>query len=242
MKKLILSTCILTAIAGHQAYAQNIHTQNQAYYNQNTPQYVNTKQASNTQKYVLNKQQDNFTNSDYFQSPKYGFKPYIGADLNDTKIKFNKINLDDTATKDLYYSFSLITGARFSKHFGAELFYQQSEEHKSSANLDSDYTINYGTKFHAYGLDIIAYLPFNKTLELLVSGGIGEYNFDLSINSPGQKKVTHIRSTGGRVGTGLQYNLNEHLALRLMARYVWLNEQFAMKNMIEASVGLRCSF
>lgn len=247
MKKITLATCLFSTITSITAYAQNVN---------NIPEYLDYKgtryvpistSTNKSQNFQLSKEATashtvyNQYNS-YIQSPKFGFKPYIGADINYATVNYNYSDPITHLNKDKYYSYALTAGARFNRYLGVELFIEQSEEKSKSEKLAQDYNMAYSTKYNAYGMDFIAYLPLAENLDLLASIGFGEYNFDLNINSKNQVALKQIESTAWRVGGGIQYNLNEHFALRTMARYVLLNESFAMKNMLEISLGIRCSF
>ena len=50
------------------------------------------------------------------------------------------------------------------------------------------------------------------------------------------------KGLGMRLGTGIQYDLTENVALRSMVRYVKLNSFESMDDMVEVTAGLRFSF
>ncbi|MBO5038152.1 MAG: porin family protein [Alphaproteobacteria bacterium] len=247
MKKITLAICIFSTITSITAYAQNVN---------NIPEYLDYKgtryvpistSTNKSQNFQLSKEATashtvyNQYNS-YIQSPKFGFKPYIGADINYAMVKYNNSDPYSRLNNDKYYSYTLTAGARFNRYLGVELFMEQSDEKSNSEKLAKDFSVTYKTKYNAYGIDFIGYLPLVQNLELLAALGFGEYNFDLNVSSPAQVALKQIESTAWRVGGGIQYNFNQHFALRTMARYVLLNESFAMKNMLEVSLGIRCSF
>lgn len=45
-----------------------------------------------------------------------------------------------------------------------------------------------------------------------------------------------------RLGLGAQFGITDNLAFRFMAHYIKMNEDYAVKNMTELSLGLRYMF
>ncbi|MDD4556618.1 MAG: outer membrane beta-barrel protein [Alphaproteobacteria bacterium] len=123
--------------------------------------------------------------------------------------------------------------------FGIEAFYQDSGEEKSDRVIDLS-TGNIGkikTSFEAYGIDAMAYAPAYENAEVFGAIGWGQYK----IKAKGFGMSGSERENAVRFGVGLQYNFNEHFALRTTARYARLNSDFA-KNIGELSLGGRYSF
>ena len=133
-----------------------------------------------------------------------------------------------------------------------------------------DFTYNYDyttkLKYKAFGVDVIGNIPISQSFEILSALGIGFYNFDTGKNltSPfGNGESTgimealgelctqcvksgiykkKINTTGVRIGLGAQYNINEHIALRAMARYIKLTDDDIINSLTEFSLGLRYMF
>jgi outer membrane autotransporter protein len=100
-------------------------------------------------------------------------------------------------------------------------------------------------------------LPVNQDFELLASLGLAQYNFKAK-----QRVSNFVYNTGVgagfwvnsedekisddslccRLGLGVQYNINQHLALRAMARYVKMNDDENIRRLTEISLGLRYMF
>ena len=102
------------------------------------------------------------------------FKPYVGLDYvySDAGMKDNL----DEAYESKYNSFKFDLGAKLNKNFGLEFFYQQSgEEDKTHNNIEilgATVDAEISTKFKAYGVDAIGYLPLTDKLE-----GLGSFGF-----------------------------------------------------------------
>ncbi|MBP5698492.1 MAG: outer membrane beta-barrel protein [Alphaproteobacteria bacterium] len=105
----------------------------------------------------------------------------------------------------------------------------------------------------SYGIDLLAYLPLNQQLDLLASVGVGQYEFEtrakgkITWDSDEANKYYYIDSAttnkdfdsaGIRVGLGLQYNIEDTVALRGMVRYVKLSKDDYIKNLVEMSLGV----
>jgi opacity protein-like surface antigen len=167
--------------------------------------------------------------------------------------------------KDKNSFISGVVGLQVNKNFGFEVFYQQSDTaRKKSSNAFNltEFTLqttkqNTSWQYSAYGVDFLGYLPVNQDFELLASLGLAQYNFKakqrvsnffyntsigagLLVNSEDEKISDD--SLGCRLGLGVQYNINQHLALRAMARYIKMNDDENIRRLTEISLGLRYMF
>jgi opacity protein-like surface antigen len=171
-------------------------------------------------------------------------RPYIGFDIGRTYAKLTDTD-DEDLFKDKNNSISGVIGLKFNKNFGLEAFYQQSDKAKKSV----DYGIaqmSTSLQYSAYGADFLGYLPVSQDFEVLASLGLAQY--DLKAKASGHlygipfSEKDSEDSLGYRFGLGLQYNINQHLALRTMAHYIQLDKDEAIKHLTEISLGLRYMF
>lgn len=199
-------------------------------------------------------------------------RPYIGLDIAATKMKFGKgkpdYALKDEETGEKYFkdklnSISAVVGAKVNPNFGIEAYYQQSSKGKKTSTWTEHYTpTDYETEvgkstlsYKSYGVDLIAYLPVVQEFELLAALGLGQYDFEAKYTETDTDYhggiVSHTEtdvdnkdfdSLGIRLGLGAQYNITNHVALRGMVRYVKLDKDDYVKNLVEASLGLRYLF
>lgn len=162
-------------------------------------------------------------------------KPYVGIDYANTYFDIKKRY--DYLEKN-YGSLSLNAGTRIYDHFGIEAFYQDSAEEKSDRVWPAaGVSGKYKSSFEAYGLDLMGYVLAYENAEVFGAIGWGEYKLKIKgFGSSDSEKKNAVR-----FGAGIQYNFNEHIALRTTLRYVYLDSEIA-KNIGEWSLGLRYSF
>lgn len=165
-------------------------------------------------------------------------KPYVGLDYIYSGIDFEDSS-DESVFEDNLSSLALSTGARFHKNFGMEAFYQQSESADKNILGVADSKI----KFKAYGIDAIGYLPLDNQLELLGTIGLAQYDADVTASVPaaGIYGSESEDGLGVRIGAGVQYNINEQVALRATGRYVFTDID-GVDGLTEFSAGIRYSF
>lgn len=216
---------------------------------------------------ISKEEERNYNERRYITDNSNTIRPYIGVDVATVSAKSNnnKKWLDDYYegenpfhnSNDDHSAISFVMGTRFNRYFGIEGFYEISDKKDISESYTDDpdmYTDYYkgSVKYHAVGIDIQGYVPLSQEFELLASLGLGQYYFeskgalyedqygydDEEFNSWSNSNA----SLGIRMGVGAQYNINEHFALRAMARYVKLNNDDIIKNMTEFSLGLRYMF
>lgn len=186
------------------------------------------------------------------QQQTYGIRPYIGLDYVYSNVGYSDIQttIDNRPTeipsslmKDTNNSFSINLGLRFNQYIGAEVFYQQSDEQDKTTQVyyygqmcDAEIS----TKFKAYGLDVIGYIPFTYNFEGLATIGVANYNFEGSLGKDfvGSDDEDGL---GIRLGLGALYHLNNHIAIRLIGRYVTLENDW-VDDMVDISAGIRYTF
>ncbi len=202
------------------------------------------------------------------------FKYYVGFDYNIAKqsasssdltfddIRFadSPISINTNGIIDDQDNISFVLGARVNKYWGLEAFYQMSYKDNKVSQVDQRvinnpdyYTINdYLTKYKAYGVDFVGYLPMSQFFDFLASVGVAQYKFENSATFG----VFHIDNTdldaiinqnfnddkiGWRFAVGGQLNIAEGVALRAMYRYITLGGD-VVDDMKEFSFGVRFLF
>lgn len=144
------------------------------------------------------------------------------------------------------------------RYLGFEAFYQQSLSEKNIGYQEHynarDYfaQAEYEMEYKAYGLDAIAYIPLTSKIEFLASLGLANYDIDGTVslnaydlstaNNVATNKVSYSDSKlSYRAGLGAQVMLSEHLAFRIMYRYVSIGGDY-FDDLSELSLGVRYTF
>ena len=170
-------------------------------------------------------------------------KPVIGLDYVYSNANFDDFYTDDgerlDAAEDMLQTLALSAGVKFNQYVGLEAFYQQSEKADKTTYVEDDY---YKAKdsYKAYGLDIIGYLPVIPQLDLIGSLGVGYYKVEVK-DLVGNEKIIDKDKIAFRIGGGLQYNFNDHIAARVMARYNDTNIN-GLDNIVDVTAGVRYYF
>ncbi len=204
------------------------------------------------------------------------FKYYVGFDYNMSKMSSSSSDLtfDDVrfasgpvqistdGIVDDQDNLAFVLGARVSKYWGLEAFYETSYKDNNSVQIDSK-TLNAGaqgyymeneylTKYHAYGVDLIGYLPVSHYFDFLASIGVAQYVFENSatfaiFNVDNTTLDTIINKdfdddkVAWRFGIGGQLNVADGVALRGLYRYVSLGGD-VVDDIKEFSIGVRFLF
>lgn len=232
------------------------------------PKYTNTRQEPVRYRRLSNEEAREYEERQLTNTSSSTIRPYIGVDVATSSIKFGTDQwVRDYDGNTGYFendnkSISGVLGLKINKYFGIEAFYQQSgeETHRDNTYFNIDEAEDYDTttiSYKSYGVDLISYIPINQEFEILASLGLAQYDFDTKIkenwyDSPFDKFVTgnmssesyskKFDSLGIRIGIGAQYNINEHFALRAMARYIKMDDDEYIKSLTELSLGLRYMF
>lgn len=180
-----------------------------------------------------------------FQANAVEFKPYVGLDYayTDASVADDIYGLSDDYYETSFNSGVINAGTKIGDYFGVEAFYQNSADEKGKRINIIDYkgnTLASGkitTSFDAYGLDLMGYIPVTDKVEAIASLGAAHYNFEMK----GFGLSDEEESLGVRGGLGLQYNINDNLAVRGMARYVYLDMD-EVDYLTEFTAGVRYSF
>ena len=187
-----------------------------------------------------------FTSQAMAETSSFFFKPYLGLDYVHSWLEVEKDEtLDTKLIKDKVNAGSFSIGAKFHQNFAIEGFYMQSAKSKKTTNLaDYDASIKADAKYKVLGADLIASAPICYKLEFLGSIGAGYYKlsekakayinnekiFDASYNS---------HKWGLRLGAGIQYNFNEHIAARVMLHNTRID---SYDSVTDVTAGLRYYF
>ena len=202
------------------------------------------------------------------------FKYYLGLDYNigsmsagskdvafdDLILAAGPINVKPDDVLDDQDSLSFVAGARISKYWGLEAFYQQSYDDNTKTSVDT-VTLNnpyyhlmndYTTSFKAYGLDLIGYAPVSPYFDFVGSLGLAQYKFEnealftsyyVDHTNPADvvKRNFDEDKIGWRAGIGAQLNIADGVALRAMYRYIYIGGDL-VDDLSEVSFGLRFLF
>lgn len=204
------------------------------------------------------------------------FKYYIGMDYNlaqqkaaSTQYSFDDIRFANGPIQvtpdhiiDDQDSLSFVLGARLSKYFGLEGFYESSYKDNNFSELDystlnadpsGHYLMNeYTTSYSAWGLDLIGYLPVSAYFDFVGSVGVSRYDFENKVTfavfqNDAAYEIETVNSDfnekewGWRFAAGGQLNIAEGVALRAMYRYVSIKSNF-IDEITEYSLGVRFLF
>ena len=164
-------------------------------------------------------------------------KPYVGLDYVYSMIDADEIDGVGGVEEDLN-AYAINAGVRMHKNFGVEAFFQQAAEGKKN---HGDTKVK--DKYHAYGLDLIGYMPLgcDEKVELLGSLGMGYYDTEVKVESPSQRLKETDDGWGWRLGAGAQYNFTENMAARVMVRYADVDVE-GVDNVVDLTAGVRYSF
>ena len=160
-------------------------------------------------------------------------KPYVGLDYVRSMVDIN----EDYAEDD-FNALAVTAGVKMHKNFGVEAFFEQTDEGKKHHN-----GVEIKDKYHAYGVDLIGYMPLGceEKVELLGSLGLGYYDAEAKVESAlGREKLTDD-GWGWRLGAGAQYNFTENMAARMMVRYADVDIE-GVDNIVDVTAGVRYSF
>lgn len=164
-------------------------------------------------------------------------KPYVGLDYVYSMIDADEIDGIGGVEEDLN-AYSINAGVRMHKNFGVEAFFQQTEEGEKKHG-----GVKLKDKYHAYGVDMIGYMPLgcDEKIELLGSLGLGYYDAEVKGEALGVREKYTDDGWGWRLGAGAQYNFTENMAGRVMVRYADVDID-GIDNIVDLTAGIRYSF
>lgn len=159
----------------------------------------------------------------------YKYTPYVGVDYTYSRTKANEF-------KPIHNSLGLHIGSDYSKYFGTEMFFAQSDADKKRPQEQK-----IKTSYRAYGLDLMAYLPLGctKRFSLLATAGLGEYVYKTKVY---QNKHHNEHGYGYRFGGGAKYAFDNHWQARFITRYVKFDRLTNYKHNMEYNFSLEYHF
>lgn len=155
------------------------------------------------------------------------YSPYAGIDYTYSNFSHDGDNFNGG---------KIFVGAQYNQNFGAEVFYQRTLN-SHSANEAPKARTSY--HFDAYGIDALGYLPLGCEQKFSLIGTAGIARYRLADRTP-HVGHGHEMSWGYRLGAGAEYNINEKVAVRALARYVDLGN--SNDDMWEYSLGAKYNF
>lgn len=206
------------------------------------------------------------------------FKYYVGVDYNKSQVDTAKNNIvfDNLIFSDVggiglpaglmvdhQDNIGLVIGTRPHSNLGIEAFYNRAYSKNEITQIDnrtvnnSDYHMvnTFVTKYQAFGVDVLGYLPVTDYFDFIAFVGLGQYMLDnsakMEINylegSPGTPAVDDVSfdfsedKLAWRIGGGIQFNIARGLVLRTMYRYIKLKTD-SINSFQEYSIGVRFLF
>lgn len=230
MKKIfVLATAVsMTALSANAQYYQQ-------------PQYQTVQYRT---AYQAQPQQQQYTPHAVCQS--CYLRPYVGLDYSFNMVDFGRDegeDLDDDY-EDNFHAGSVSLGVRLHDDFALEGYYKRSAKNKKNGTYGG-YKFTTEGVLQSFGVDAVFHSPrlgYDNRVELIGSLGVAWYEIKEDINMPAFGTYTEKgHAVGGRAGIGLQYYINNNLALRLMGRYNYTNIENA-KHMFELDAGVRYYF
>ena len=166
-----------------------------------------------------------------WQTMQHNIKPYIGAEYVYSKAKQGGLAGD---LKDNFHSGKADLGMQFFNNWDLEFSYQQTGELKNKDNFEGKDVKNYLSIFFffLYG----KYPIMCSNLGMLATVG-------LAINHAEYKNLpdSSFNRVGYRAGLGMQYDMGEHWAARVVGRYSYIGAE-RLNNLKEVNVGMLYRF
>ena len=224
MKNVLLFAEILTAITSTTAKAERYYQLSDKYQNKTVEYVVRESQRETRKQYA--------TLQEYMGG--HPIQPYVGIDISKTQLDFD----------DNMKNMSFVFGAKFVPTFGAEIYYQNSEETDNYFDTSVGYA-QFSLSYKSYGADFQIYAPLREKIEMILSLGVGNYDFKARGKSVNSGYTLSDRkdfsSVGFRYGVGIEYQINDSLRVRGLARFVDTDDEY-IKSITEFSLGLRYLF
>ena len=159
-------------------------------------------------------------------------QPYVGGDYiySWADVKPEKY------IEDNYHSLSISAGVMTSSVVGIELSYQLSEQNKKTTSAGQ-------TKFEykALALDGAYYMSLNDNIQGIGTLGLGYYDINAKVKSGGVLDHDDDEHFGLRFGAGLQYSIDSNWAVRMMARYHYIDAK-RLHHITDITAGVRYYF
>ena len=213
---------------------------NAQYYQQPQYQTVQYRPAYQTQP-----QQQQYTPRAVCQS--CYLQPYVGLDYSFNIVDWGKDDDGDDIDSyfaDKLHAGSISLGARVHDNFALEAYYKKSTKKKKTNSTLFAPPITTELELQSFGVDAVFHSPrlgYTNNVELIGSVGVAWYELKGKATALGYSETAKDDHFGGRIGAGLQYYINNNLALRLMGRYNYTGIDEA-EHMFELDAGVRYYF
>lgn len=158
------------------------------------------------------------------------YKPYVGAEY---VYSYAKLGSDARNLKNDFNSGKVDLGMQFYRYWDLEFSFQQSGENKSN-------TEEYGrvkNYFQAYALDMYGKYPLMCS-PLSAVGTVGTAIYHMKYKDLPQNSNDRV---GYRVGVGMQYDITQNFAARVIGRYSYVGTEY-LNNLMEVNAGFLYSF
>ncbi len=206
------------------------------------------------------------------------FKYYVGLDYNKSQLNAGKGNLNFNNFKfadvngfnvspdlalDNQDNIGIVIGTRPHANLGIEAFYNRSYSKNEVTQINNSVLNNtdyhmvgtYVSKYQAFGIDILGYMPVTDYFDFIAFVGLGQYMFD----NEAKFDINYLEGSAGipvvdtssydfdetklawRIGGGIQFNIARGLVLRSMYRFIKLNSD-TVDYLQEFSIGVRFLF
>lgn len=201
------------------------------------------------------------------------YKYYIGFEYNKSQVEttnkrvnfndviFSSVNgIDVPAGEMLEHqdNIGVVLGFRPHKNFGMEVFYNRSYSNSETSKYDSTSISDpsyhmihtYTTKYQAFGIDVVGYLPITQYFDFVAFVGLGKYKFNNTaiFDAYHGEDLVYSKSIGFdenktayRAGGGVQFNVADGVVLRLMYKYINMSSD-TIHYLQEYSASLRFLF
>ena len=172
------------------------------------------------------------------------FKPYVGADYQDTAINyksFDGVNYSHIFAGNLSGA-NIHVGARVQKYLGFEVGYSDSLDGKKS-NILGVSGLDSKAKAQEFTLDALGYLPVDEAqkFELIGTTGLAETRAHGTLSYAGYAASESGTKAEWRIGGGGQYWLTDNLNARVLVRYQTSGFD-TIDNSVVTTAGLNYSF
>lgn len=159
------------------------------------------------------------------------FVPYVGAEYVYSHAKQGSLAKN---LKDDFNSGKFDLGMEMFKNYSMEFSYQMSGELKNKNAYNGKKVEN---SFSVYAMDMYGKYPIMcSNFSVLGTGGLGIYH----VEHKGLPNKS-FNKVGYRIGGGMQYDINEHFALRTLGRYAYLGAN-RLNHTAEVTVGMLMKF
>ena len=202
------------------------------------------------------------------------YKYYVGVDYNKSQLDFadssinfdhltfidvNGIDIPSDQLIDSQDNIGIVLGVRPHKNLGIEAFYNRSYNKNTITRIDQgaigakDYHMveTFVSKYQAFGVDLLGYLPVTEYFDFIAFVGLGQYYFDneasFEIRYLDDNVVNDFsqdfdeNKLAWRIGGGIQFNIARGVVLRSMYRFIKLKTD-TINYLQEFSVGVRFLF